>query len=133
MSLLGRVTQALEKLNKNIPSTNENIPSTSKLNTIEKQDESESNDDSDNSFLQQVNQIEEDIQGTDQRLEIDRLIQNTRKIVIHIEIAGMTIHTTGVEATLRIITIGQHLQTFNTKKRQYSNQVMMALLSTNGI
>ena len=46
MNLLGQITQALEKIN-------ENIPSTSKINTIEEQDDSESEyvDSSDNSFV----------------------------------------------------------------------------------
>ena len=43
------------------------------------------------------------------------------------------IHITGAEATLRITTLGQHLRIFNTKKKQYSNQVMMVPPSTNGI
>ena len=56
INLLGQITQALEKIN-------ENIPSTSKINTIEEQENSEpesiedSADDSisDNSLVQQIN------------------------------------------------------------------------------
>ena len=61
------------------------------------------------------------------------LIQNTRKIITHIEITGVIIHITGAKATLRITTLGQHLRIFNTKKRQYSNQVMMVPPAMNGI
>jgi len=75
--LLGQITQALEKINKN----DKDIPSTSKINTIEEHNasESESTEDSaddsasDNSLVQQINQIEDNIQGTDTHLEIDRI------------------------------------------------------------
>ena len=53
INLLGQITQALEKIN-------ENIPSTSKINTIEEQEDStadsaEENSASDDSIVQQIN------------------------------------------------------------------------------
>ena len=75
MNLLGRITQALEKIN-------ENISSSTKITVIEEQNGSESEDDSDNSnnsLIQQVNQIEDDIQGSDQNLEINRINTKYKK------------------------------------------------------
>jgi len=120
INLLGQITQALEKLN-------ENTPSTSKINMIEEQNESEpeSADDSDNSLVQQINQIENNIQD----LEINRIHKKYKIIIIII----IPIKMTGVKAKLGIITLSQPLQIFNMKKERCSSQAMMVPQSTNGI